>query len=140
MIVLDACAAVDIVKQTTEGRALQTLMLKGEKIIAPEFFLAEIRNAFRNYVHVGTLTQAEAQQRIDEAVELVEAFIPMAENVDEAFAAACQYDHSVYDMFYLTVARRYDATLYTLDKRLQGVCRKARVNCVQLIDMSEELQ
>ena len=85
MIVLDACAAVDIVKNTSEGRALHALMLEGEKVIAPEFFLAEIRNAFRNYVHVKSLTQEEAQVRIDKAISLVEAFMPLVENADEAF-------------------------------------------------------
>ena len=135
MIVLDACSAVEIVLDTPEGSGLMNMMLKNEKIIASELFRAEVRNSFFKYVRAGRMTKEQADTNIAIAEGLVEQFVPLEENVNEALVAACQYNHSVYDMLYLTLARRYNATLYTLDKRLQQKCIEARVNCIQLVDL-----
>lgn len=121
-----------------EGRALHRTLLENEKRIASELYHTEVQNGFWGFVHVGRMTKALADELIGKAIALVDEFVPMAENENEAFAAACQYDHPVSDMYHLTLARRYDATLYTLDKRLQRVCDKAQVKCIQLVDPPED--
>ncbi len=37
-------------------------------------------------------------------------------------------DHSIYDMIYLVLARRNNATLLTMDQRLVASAKKAGVN------------
>ena len=137
MIVLDACSAIAVAMDTPEGNGMMNLIVKHEKIIAPELFKAEIRNGFFKYVHAGKMTKEQAETNIDVAEGLVEQFVPIDENANEAFVAACVYDHPVYDMFYMTLARRYNATLYTLDRRLMDTCRRARVDCLHLMNLSE---
>ena len=50
-------------------------------------------------------------------------------------AAAIRNDYSSYDMFYLTLARRNGATLFTLDKRLAALCQQLKIDCVQLVGL-----
>ena len=42
MIVLDVNAAIAIAKGTEEGRVLRELMMEGEEVVAPHFFLTEL--------------------------------------------------------------------------------------------------
>ena len=134
MIVLDVCAAVEIVRGTERGRALQGLMLDGEKVVSTELFQAEARNVFWKYVHAGLLDEGAALQYAQCALSLVDEFYPLGEYGDEAFLEATVRDHSVYDMFYLCAARRHRATLFTVDQRLTRVCEEAGVNCVCEVD------
>ena len=48
----------------------------------------------------------------------------------ESFKLGCMLDHSVYDMIYLVLARRNNATLLTMDQRLVASAEKAGVNTV----------
>ena len=38
--------------------------------------------------------------------------------------------HPVYDLFYVTLARRNAAALFTADKKLVALCERMGVNCV----------
>lgn len=51
-------------------------------------------------------------------------------SANEAFAEAVRQNHSVYDMFYLTLVRRNDATLFSADKKLVALCGEMGLNCV----------
>ena len=55
MIVLDGSAAVDMVRETSEGLALAQLLLDGEKIISHDLFSTEVCNAFWAYHQVSKL-------------------------------------------------------------------------------------
>jgi predicted nucleic acid-binding protein len=61
---------------------------------------------------------------------LVNRFIDLSENYVEAFSESLKYDHSPYDMVYLTPVRRNAAALLTLDKTLIGLCEQLKVDCV----------
>lgn len=130
MIVLDSCAAVDIVRETTEGKALSSLMLTGEKVISSDLFYAEITNAFWQYCKAGFYGEGEAANNIEKAIQLVDEFFPLDEFCKEAFSESVRLDHSSYDMLYFILARRNGATLFTLDRKLQRLCLNNGVNCV----------
>jgi len=49
----------------------------------------------------------------------------------EAFNMACMFNHPVYDMLYLVLARRHSAILLTQDKKLSIVAKKAGVRVLQ---------
>ena len=135
MIILDPSAGIQMALGSPEGEKLKNLLLQGEKKLASAMYPVEVANGFWKYVHAGRMNEALAKELIARTNAIPDALVPLSENLDEAFAAACRYNHSIYDMFYLTLARRYDAVLYTLDRRLQQVCTRAGVNCVQLIDL-----
>ena len=105
-------------------------MLEGEKIIASELFHAEVRNTFWKYVRAGIVSEDVAEKYIERAIALVDEFVPLRENAPEAFAEAVRQNHSVYDMFYLTLVRRNAATLFSADKKLTALCEKMKLNCV----------
>ena len=130
MIVLDCSAAVEMVRRTPRGMGFEGLMLEGEKIIASELFRAEVCNAFWKYVRAGIVSEQVAERYIEKALDLVDEFVPLEENAAEAFAEAVRQDHSVYDMFYLTLVRRNAATLFSADKKLVALCEEMKLDCV----------
>ena len=131
MIVLDCSAAVAIVRETLEGNALRALMLENETTLTSEMFVAEVRNSFWKYVRAQLMTIEEAEFYIENAIGLVDEFVPLKENADEAFAEAVRQNHSVYDMFYLTLVRRSAGTLFSLDKKLVKLCMEMKLDCVK---------
>lgn len=130
MIVLDCSAAVEIARETDMGRGFVGLILQGETIIASDLFRAEVRNTMWKYVRAGMMPEEEARGTIEDALALVDEFVPLSENANEAFAEAVRQNHSVYDMFYLTLVRRNDATLFSADKKLVALCGEMGLNCV----------
>jgi len=137
MLVLDTNAAIAIMKKTPEGLAFIGLIKENEKVIAPQLYLAEITNALRKHVRAGDYTLELAHALQIESVNLVDEFIDMRENCTEALDESMRNDHSLYDMFYLTLARRYGATLFTLDRRLIALCEKLRIDCIHTLSMEE---
>lgn len=131
MIVLDCSAAVAIVRETVEGNALRALMLENETTLTSEMFVAEVRNSFWKYVRAQLMTIEEAEFYIEKAIGLVDEIVPLKENADEAFAEAVRQNHSVYDMFYLTLVRRSAGTLFSLDKKLVNLCTEMKLDCVK---------
>ncbi len=135
MIVLDCCAAVAILRNTIEGQALKALMFENEDVITSEFYLVEIRNTFWKFVRAGSLSKEEALKKIEEGISLIDEFVPLKENADEAFAEAVRQNHSVYDMFYLTLVRRSAGTLFSLDKKLVNLCVEMKLDCVEEVTL-----
>ena len=130
MIVLDCSAAVEMVRETNRGKGFSSLILQGETVVVSELFLAEVRNTFWKYVRAGMLPGKLATAYIKQALALVDEFVPLSENANEAFAEAVRQNHSVYDMFYLTLVRRNDATLFSADKKLVALCEEMGLSCV----------
>lgn len=130
MIVLDVNAGVAMAQGTEEGKALGDLILTGEEIIAPHFYLTEAANVAWKYVRVGQLDEEGSHIFLETIVDLVDRFVPAEEILIEALHLSIQNDHPLYDMLYLAVARRNAATLFTLDKKLRAICESNSVNCV----------
>ena len=129
MIVLDCNAAGEMVRKTPRGRGFRSLMLKDEKVITSELLKAEVRNAFWKYVRADLLDADQAEVLVEKALDLVDEFVPLEDNAVESFAEAMRQNHPVYDLFYLTLARRNAATLFTADKKLAALCERMGVNC-----------
>lgn len=64
------------------------------------------------------------------ALQLIDQFIDPVDSVLESLHEAIRLDHSAYDMFYLTLARRKAATLLTSDKKLYDLCISQGVDAV----------
>lgn len=135
MIVLDCSAAVEMARKTPRGLAFRCLMVEKESVMSSDLFKAEVRNVFWKYVHIGSLPAEEAEAYVRSAIDLVESFVPLEENAVEAFTEAARQDHPVYDLFYVTLARRNAATLFTADKRLVALCERMGVNCTCEVDI-----
>ena len=130
MIVLDANAAIEMIRQTPEGWALENLALKGEKAISCDLFRAETASVARKLVRIGKVSPGEAQTYLEKACALVDEFVPIEELQAEALREGIRLDHSIYDMFYFVLARRCGATLFTLDRKLMNLCMSNGVDCI----------
>ncbi|MBQ9003865.1 MAG: type II toxin-antitoxin system VapC family toxin [Eggerthellaceae bacterium] len=138
MIVLDACAIVDMVRQTPDGLALQQLMLNDEPAISCDLIRAETASAFRKLARTEGLSASQAERYCSEAIALVDEFYPMAELQTEALRESIRLDHSTYDLFYFILARRTGATLFTLDRKLMALCAAHGVDCVAEVSLRPE--
>ena len=55
---------------------------------------------------------------------------PLKRTLRKSFAEAARQGHPVYDLLYVTLARRNVATLFTADRKLAVLCERMGVNCV----------
>jgi predicted nucleic acid-binding protein len=138
MIVMDCSAAVNIVQETLEGQALMTLALADEEVISSQMLYIEACSAIRKYVRAGITNAKSAQEHLDKIVRLVDRFVDISENYQEAFAESLRLGHSPYDLLYFTLARRNGATLFTTDKKLIELCEREGVDCIHEVLLDEE--
>lgn len=134
MIVLDSSAACDMARKTEEGMAFRALMLSEEKVISCDLLRAESVSVFRKLCRQGLITAEKAQDFYAESVSLVDKFYTMEELQEEVLAESIRLDHSSYDMFYFVLARRFAATLFTLDRKLIRLCEEQGVQCVAILE------
>lgn len=137
MIVLDASAACDMARKTEEGMAFRALMLSEEKVISCDLFRAEVVSVFRKLCRQGLVTAGKAQGFLTESVALVDEYYPIEELQEEVLAESIRLNHSSYDMFYFVLARRFAATLFTLDRKLIKLCEDQGVQCVAILENGE---
>ena len=76
MIVLDVNAAIAIAKGTEEGRVLRELMMEGEEVVAPHFFLTELGNVVWQIVRAGELDEEDFPVLFERAAGFVDRFVP----------------------------------------------------------------
>ena len=133
MIVLDASVAVDMVRGTSDGMAYRELMLDGEKVVAPHLFVSEVADALLKHVRAGCFDAGTAAAMALEAYEIVDEFVPDESLMPEVLHEAAYNGHSAYDTFYLVLARRKKATLFTRDKKLTALCESCNIDCVHAV-------
>ena len=136
MLVMDASAAIGIVRAGGDGAASARLMEDCEKVIAPEFFCEEVAQVARQYAHVGALDREGAIAMMQATLGCVSEFYPVRGLLEEALAEAVRLDHSFYDMLYFVLARRTASPLLTCDKKLAKLCNDNGVECIELIDFA----
>ena len=137
MIVLDSSAACDMVRKTEEGMAFRALMLSEEKVISCELLRAEVVSIFRKLCRHGLIPIEKVQSFLAESTALVNEYYSIQELQEEVLSESIRLDHSSYDMFYLVLARRFGATLFTLDRKLIRLCEEQGVQCVAILENGE---
>ena len=137
MIVLDSSAACDMVRKTEEGMAFRALMLSEEKVISCELLRAEVVSIFRKLGRHGLIPIEKVQSFLTESTALVNEYYSIQELQEEVLSESIRLDHSSYDMFYFVLARRFGATLLTLDRKLIRLCEEQGVQCVAILENGE---
>ena len=133
MIVLDASAAVEMIRKTDDGKALWDLCLRNEKIVTCDLFRAEIASVYRKLTRTGGVTAEMAEAYFYHTLTLIDAFYPIDDLQSEALRESIRLNHSTYDLFYFVLARRTGATLFTVDERLIKLCAKNGVEAVSIV-------
>jgi len=130
MIILDASAAICVVRRASEGQEVEKFIASSECILAPDLFLSETANVFWKYCQFDSLSPEIGRQMLDKAIGLVDVFLSSQDLAKEAFTLACSANCSAYDALYLVAARRNSGTLITLDKKLQTIASKQDIDFV----------
>ena len=130
MLVLDANFAMNIVKDEEMREPFLAELEAGEKVVVPSLYYAEVANALWKHVHAGDFEEDEAAEKMSEAFAFVDDAVAESELLPEVFSEAVKHNHPAYDLFYLVLARRYRATLCTLDAKLQKLCMREGISFV----------
>lgn len=136
MIVLDTDAAIAIAMGSQCGDAMTLLRQESEEVIAPVLIIEEASNVMAKYVRGSHLELEEALAIFEDAVGLVDRFVSPGDLSIEVMRESIRLDHPAYDLYFMVLARRNGATLFTLDRRLQDLCMQTGVDCIVLQDPS----
>lgn len=117
-IVIDASAAVGLVLAVPGTETFVPLLEEATLVTAPDLYLAEVGNALWKYRKADLLSMEQCELLLEQALSLPDRIESSAALCHEAFALACRHLHPVYDALYLILARRTNATILTMDRRL----------------------
>ena len=132
IVVLDASGAAEVIAKTVYGADFYNVMMHADKVIAPDLYISETANIAWKH---GRKDRDNAKSYIEESnncIDFIDEFASSLELRIEALRLAQEHDHSVYDMLYAALARRYDAVLVTMDVKLREVCKKISVRVREL--------
>ena len=124
-LVLDASVAIKCVIAEPGSTRARELVAAARPLIAPELLVAECANALWKRVHCGITTRAGAPQALAAVQMIAATLLSLSELTPAAFALALEYDHPIYDCYYLAAAIQHDATLATADVRLFDLAQRA---------------
>lgn len=137
MVVLDACAAMDIAVRNIRGKYFLSEIEASDEIIVPSCFYAEFMNTLCKHIRGGNVSYDEAVIFFWEISQLVTASVDMNDAYEEVLREATILQHPAYDICYFILARRHNAVLLTVDEKLANLCADNRVSCVHFFNESE---
>ena len=120
--VLDASAGMAIVLGQDKAQEFHRIMETSEAVISSDLYKIEVANVIWKYIRAGELRKEMASRALRMALDLVDEFVDIAENNEEALHESIRNNHSTYDMLYYTLARRHGARLLTNDGKLRDLC------------------
>lgn len=117
MIVADASAVVELLRNTTAGRSIREVMVDPqETVLAPCLLDAEVAQVLRRLSVNGTMTQAQATAALDVHCLLDIRRVEHRPLLHRAWELRA--NTTAYDALYLALAEALDAPLLTTDRKL----------------------
>jgi predicted nucleic acid-binding protein len=129
-IVLDASAGIEIALNRAKADYFNEAILASDKVISSDLYKIEVANVIWKYVRANLLEKGKANKTLQLAQGLVDEFIDISENNEEAMNESFRLGHSTYDLLYFTLARRYSSRLMTVDKKLREVAQAHGIEVV----------
>ena len=129
-IVLDVSGVMQILLNKNKAAIFDEIIQEADLVLAPNIYVSELTNALWKHYSAKHFTKDECIKYIEDGFDYITEFKDSYEFWQEAFLEGANNKHSVYDMFYMVVARKYDAVLLTDDFDLARICRKNGVEVV----------
>jgi len=129
-VVIDASAAVGLVLAFPGTERFAAPLEQANLVAAPDLYVAEVCNALWKYRKADLLPIARCELAVEQALNLPDRIEPSGALHVEAFALACRHLHPVYDALYLVLARRNNALLLTLDRRLAALAEQLDIEII----------
>jgi Predicted nucleic acid-binding protein, contains PIN domain len=130
IIVLDASAAMEVALNKEYGKQFKELLKKSEIVIAPDTFPSEITNSFWKYSFYSELSPDKCEKGIEYCLDLVDDYINTRTLCREVFSESIKRGHPAYDLFYLVLARRNNASILTRDKKMKKIANEMKINVI----------
>lgn len=129
-VVLDVSGATEILLKKEKKDLFDATYRAASWVISPDLYISELSNTLWKYHKANVLSHEECVQHVEDGIALVDDLFEAKELWKEALSESIKNHHSVYDMFYLVLARRNDATVVTNDGKLAELCRSAKIAVV----------
>lgn len=126
--VLDASAAVEMTLDMKNAFHFKSICTEADIILAPDIYPSEITNVFWKYKVFSNQDTTKCLKGIKYCIDLIDDFIDTKSLYAEVYNAAVEYEHPVYDMFYLIAAKKNKAILLTCDKKLIKIARNMNID------------
>ncbi len=127
-VVLDASAGIEIILSRSSSQKLIRELSQSKKVVSSDLYKIETANALWKYIQAGLVKPEQSSELLNLAQDLVDEFVDISVNNEEALKEAVHQGHSAYDMLYFTLARRLGARLLTLDKKLNKIAKQAGID------------
>jgi predicted nucleic acid-binding protein len=129
-LVLDASAALEVVLKRSRAGDFVRAIQEADTVMAPELLVPEVVNAIWKYHQSDRLDLNTCNQALELAIELADELVSCKDLWREAFLLARKEQRPAYDMFYIALALREDATLLTMDKALRKEAERRGVQVI----------
>ena len=126
--VLDTCAAFEIAFHGPKYSLFMNAVAGAEKVIAPTLFDSEVTNVLWKYARNGAIDEENARKTLSYILQMVDEYTDTSELAIEALHEGIRLGHSIYDMFYLVLARHNGAALLTTDKKLKALAKSLGIS------------
>jgi predicted nucleic acid-binding protein len=131
-VILDANCAMEIAFNKSDAGRLKALLAESEQVLAPDLIVPEFVNGLWKLYQFTETSLGLCDQALGTLLEMIDTFVPSREIYRDAFAISRAQKTraavvNTYDMFYLALALRENATLLTLDGTLKKEARRAGV-------------
>lgn len=124
IVTIDVSAAIEVVMGRPKQKKIIDILEKAEWIIAPSLYIYEASNVMWKYHILLNYPVDDLLHRVRHLIEIVDMFINAEDLYEEAIPLACKLKYPTYDIMYLIVSRRKNATLVTLDEKLVDAAKK----------------
>lgn len=116
MLVVDASVVAPAVADAGTDGARYRQRIRGERLAAPDLVRVEVLSVIRRQLTIGTLTIDQAEQAVDDLVDLPIADCPTAALLPRIWDL--RDNLTAYDACYIALAESLGCTLLTADVRL----------------------
>ena len=123
-LVLDTSAGIEVALGRAKAKPIVSLLNDAEWVIAPELYMMEAANTFWKLGRLSEVTLDRCEKGLELTISMIDDFFGSRDLFRESFSLACLANHPVYDMLYFVLARRHNAQLVTLDKKLSSIAVK----------------
>jgi len=130
IIVLDASSGIEISLNRNDAQYLDSYISKATKIVTSDLYKAEVANVIWKYVNAKLLDKEYAIRTLQLCEGIVDEYIEIDSNNEEALNEGIRLKHSVYDLLYLTIARRVGGKLATMDKKLKKLAIESGIDVI----------
>ena len=129
-VILDVSGVMHLLLNKNKAEIFDEIIQEADLVLAPNIYISELTNALWKHHTIEGYSINDCINYIDEGLNYINRYVDNYLFWQEAFLEGANNKHSVYDMFYMVVARKYDAVLLTDDSDLARICKENGVDVV----------